>query len=205
MGKTSPIAAALSREPLGAAPATPQSIGPAHGIAHGAAAGQASRIDGNFPAGVYDQSLHGQLAPFVGGHQLPTGQTINVSMNAPSPHLSFGEWVKRGIVAGIGNLLAWPFRFVGGMLEEVGRTIIRLLGKVVLLLLVPTLLIVGYKMAQHVTKAPSVEEGAAQVVHNGRHAVNGALRGFNDQLPDENDGIPKSKRRRDGKDADAER
>jgi hypothetical protein len=189
MRKTSAIAAALGERNEGRGPAV--QAGPAaHGMPRRGPHGQAvpmapaDRIDGNFPAGVYDQSMT-QMAPFLGGHQLPTGQTINVSMNAANPHLSFKEWAARGVVSGLGKAAAWPFKLCAGIVEDIARAIVSLLGKLVLFVLLPTALILGYKMAMNVTKADSVEQGATQIMHHGRHAADGIVRGMTDELPPE--------------------
>lgn len=144
----------------------------------------AGDVSGIFPAGVYQQEMN-QMMPFAGQNVLPTGQSINVSMNAPSPHLSFKEWMQRGVVGGLGNAVAWPFRLVAKMVEEVFRVIINLFGKLILFVLLPTALIIGYKMAMKVTQADSVEEGAAQIMHHGRHAADGMVNGLTDELPPE--------------------
>ena len=188
MRKTSAIAAALGgKDQMG----TGRAPGPMGHAAPPAAKGAravpmhpAQRIDGDFPAGVYDQSMT-QVAPFLGGHQLPTGQTINVSMNAANPHLSFKEWMGRGIVAGIGHAAAWPFRLCAGIVEDIARSIVALLGKLVLFVLLPTALIMGYKLAMSMKEVGSVEDGAAQIVHHGRHAANGVAKGLTDDLPPE--------------------
>lgn len=189
MRKTSAIAAALGGQRDERGPAV--QAGPAqYGMPQHAAKGRATpmapgdRIDGNFPAGVYDQSMT-QMAPFMGGHQLPTGQTINVSMNAANPHLSFKEWAARGVVSGVGKAAAWPFKLFAGIIEDIARAIVGLIGKLVLFVLLPTALILGYKMAMNVTKADSVEQGATQIMHHGRHAADGVVRGLTDDLPAE--------------------
>ena len=143
-----------------------------------------SRIDANVPAGVHDQTMNA-VAPFVGGHMLPTGQQINVSMNAPSPHLPFREWVLRGVVAGAGNAAAWPFRMVAGLVDHAARTIINLLGKLVMFVLLPAALILGIQMARKMAHAGSVEAGAAEMMHDSRHAMHGAAKGVSDDLPAE--------------------
>jgi hypothetical protein len=141
-------------------------------------------VTGNFPAGVYQEEMN-QMMPFSGNHHLPTGQSINVSMNAPSPHLSFKEWMQRGIVGGLGNAAAWPFRLVAKMVEEVFRVIINLFGKLILFVLLPTALILGYKMAMKITQADTVEQGAVEIMHHGRHAADGMAKGLTDDLPPE--------------------
>ncbi len=200
MRKTSAIAAALG----GKDKAGPGIPGPAQygdnaqqvGRSRAVPMPPAHRIDGDFPAGVYDHSMS-QVAPFIGGHQLPTGQTINVSMNAANPHLSFKEWAGRGIVGAIGHAAAWPFRLCAGIVEDIARSIVALLGKLVLFVLLPTALIMGYKLAMSMQETSSVEDGAAQIVHHGRHAADGVVRGFTDELPPEKKSSDKKKDQRD--------
>lgn len=145
----------------------------------------AGDVSADLPAGVYQDQYSQAVTPFAGAHQLPTGQTINVSMNAPSPHLTFREWAARGLVAGVGSLLAWPFRLVGGVVEQAAHAVVAVLKWIMILLLLPTMLIVGAKMASDVTSAASVEEGVERIVHHGRHAVNGASKGASGELPPE--------------------
>lgn len=190
----SAIASALARK---ATTPSVTSDNPQPMVAHPAPMAPAGGIEGNFPAGVYNESVSQAMAPFMGGHQLPTGQTINVSMNAPSPHLSFKEWAGRGIVSAIGAGLRWPFRLITGIIEDIARMLVNLLGKLVLFVLLPTMLIIGLKMASQISNAPSVEAGAAQIVHHGRHAANGVVTGMTDELPPEEKVKPKDRKARE--------
>lgn len=142
-------------------------------------------IEGNFPPGIYKDSVSQAMAPFMGSNALPTGQTINVSMNAPSNNLTFKEWALRGVVGGLGNAAAWPFRFLAGLAEDIARMLANLVGKIVMILLIPTALIVGYQMAMKVSKTESIEQGASDIAHNGRHAAKGFWSGLTDDLPAE--------------------
>lgn len=152
------------------------------------------RIDASVPAGVHSDSMSQSLAPFLGATGLPTGQVINVSMNAPSPHLTFKEWMARGVVGGLGNFAAWPFRFVGAILHDIARAIIAIIKWALLLILLPTMLIMGVKMANQMQNSKSIEEGSAQMVHNGRHALNGIGKGATDDLPKEDAAPTKNSR-----------
>lgn len=157
------------------------------------ATGPASRIDANVPAGIHNDSLSQAMAPFMGGTQLPTGQMINISMNAPSPHLSFGEWVKRGILGALGNLLAWPLRFASSILHDMASAIIGILKWALIVILIPTMIMIGMKMSSQMQSAPSIEAGASQMMHNGRHALNGLGKGATDELPAEGVAKPTGK------------
>lgn len=162
------------------------------------------RIDGNFPAGVYQDGMSNPMAPFMGGHQMPNGQMINVSMNAPSQHLPFWQWAGRGALAATGNAVAWAPRLVGRLIEEVMKMFIGIFGKLLLVLLIPMMLVIGIKMAAVVQTYDSVEGGAAQVVHQGRHAINGLQKGLNDDLPPEKTAKDDAKKIKKKADRDAD-
>lgn len=151
-------------------------------------------VEGNFPPGQYENSIHNAVSPFAGQHMLPTGQSINVSMNAPNPNLSFREWVARGFVGAIGEAFAWPFQLVARIIEESAKSLVNLATKLVMFILLPTMLYMGYLLAMNMSQAGSVEEGAAQMVYHGRHAANGIATGFSGELP------PEKKKNEDTKD-----
>lgn len=167
--------------------------------------GPATRIDAALHGGVQSGSMTQAMAPFMGEHALPTGQVINVSMNAPSPHLGFKEWMARGVVGGIGHAAAWPFVLVAKTVEGIALGIVdifkSLIKWAIILVLAPTLILVGIRMMHQVEKAPTIEGGVQTVVHNGRHAVDGIGRGLTDELPAEKDvpkpeGDPNAKKKR---------
>lgn len=180
--KKSAIASALGQK---------ATMAPPLGVSHTPANAQVSHmarpgnIDGNFPAGVYSDSVSQAMTPFMGGNQMPNGQMINVTMNAPNPHLSFKEWAGRGIVSAIGAGARWPFRFVTGILEQIAHAIVGLLAKLALFILLPTMLVVGFALANKISHAGSVEAGVRQIMHDGRHAASGAAAGMTDDLPPE--------------------
>lgn len=147
--------------------------------------GVPQRIDADMPAGVHQESLVQAMSPFSSTHHLPGGQVINVAMNAPSHHLPFKEWMLRGVVGGLGQLAAWPFRLVGGLIESLGEALIGILKTLAIVVLLPVMLLVGYKLMQQVSKADSIEAGASQIMHDGRHAATGIGKGLTDELPDE--------------------
>lgn len=146
-------------------------------------------VEANLPPGVYNDSYSQAMAPFMGAHQLPGGQTISVTMNAPNPHLSFKEWAARGVVGGIGRFAAWPFKLVGGVIETAAQGIVTILLKllmwIAILILAPTLIYAGMLMMKDMQSATTVEEGVTRVMHHGRHAVEGARKGAADDLPPE--------------------
>lgn len=151
--------------------------------------GDATRIDATLNGGVQSGSMTQAMAPFMGDHALPTGQVINVSMNAPSPHLGFREWMARGVVGGIGHAAAWPFVLVAKTVEGVALGVVDIVKSLikwaVILVLAPTLVLMGIRMMHQVENAPTIEGGAQTIVHNGRHAVDGIGRGLSDKLPKE--------------------
>ena len=157
------------------------------------------RIDADVPAGVHQDSLTQAMVPFAGSHLVPTGQTINVSMNAPSPHLPFKEWVARGMVGGVGHFAAWPFRLVAMTLEgaalaivDIGKTVLKM---ILIAVLIPAMLVIGIRLASHVNDAPTIAAGTRGIVHDGRHAVDGLSDGATDELPAETPEKPSRRHR----------
>ncbi len=176
------LAAALAHD-KGAVSAEP--VGRAWPIAPTSDHEAPRKIEANIPGGVHENSISNPMMPFLGQNQLPTGQVINVSMNAPSPHLTFKEWMARGVVGGIGGALTWPFRFVGNVLEEIAKAIVGVLKWAIIVILLPALAIVGFKLAGQLTSSETIEDGAASLVYDGRHAVNGLAKGATTELPPE--------------------
>lgn len=109
---------------------------------------------------------------------IPTGQTINVNMNTPSPHLSFKEWMARGVVGGIGKVLAFPFKLVGTGMEAAVTGIVSIIKIAVIVVMIPTLIWLGLKLQASLSTSQSIEEGAAKVVVSGRRMVDGAGQGM---------------------------
>lgn len=152
-------------------------------------ASPASRIDAVLKGGVQQGGMAQAIEPFMGQNALPTGQIINVSMNAPNPNLEFKEWMARGVVGGIGKVAAWPFKLIGMTIESVALGIVDVLKTILkwalILVLAPLLIMAGIRMMNQVSDSATIEEGARTVVHDGRHAVNGLGKGFTDDLPPE--------------------
>lgn len=149
----------------------------------------ASRIDASLSGGVQHGAMAQAMQPFVGEHATPTGQIINVSMNAPSPHLEFKDWMARGVVGGVGKVAAWPFRLVGMTLESTALAIVDVFKSVIktalIVVLIPTLFLVGIRLMNKMSESATIEGGAASMMHDGRHAVNGLGKGISDELPPE--------------------
>jgi hypothetical protein len=147
-------------------------------------------IEGTFPPGVYDQTMvspyaQPHMVPYMMPQQATGGQSISVAMNAPSPHLTTKEWAGRGILGALGNLVAWLPRLAGRMIEEIMRMFVGVFGKLMLIALVPCMLMIGVNLAMVAATYSTVEGGAADIVHKGRHALNGIGKGLTDDLPPE--------------------
>lgn len=137
------------------------------------------------PAGVHSDSMSQMMAAMPNSMTTPMGQTINVVMNAPSPHLSFKEWMARGMVGGVGKVAAFPFRLVGVVMEGTANAVVTIVKMAIIIILVPTLLMLGIALHQRLSSNGSVEAGAADMMHQGRHAVSGMAKGLTDDLPPE--------------------
>ena len=105
------------------------------------------------------------------------GQTINMSFNTPSPHLTFKEWMARGVVGGIGQIFAFPFVFCGKMITAAGTAVVDIIKMAIVVILVPTLLWMGYMLYQKVSQSQSIEEGAAIIVSDAKKVGNGISNG----------------------------
>lgn len=112
-----------------------------------------------------------------------TGQVINMAFNTPSPHLTFKEWMARGVVGGIGKVLAFPFAFAGNMITAAGNAVIGLVKMAILIVLVPTLLWLGVMLYQKVSKAQSIEEGTAMIVTDAKKVGNGIGNSISSETP----------------------
>jgi hypothetical protein len=107
-----------------------------------------------------------------------SGQVINMAFNAPSPHLTFKEWMARGVVGGFGKVLAFPFTLAGSMLTSAGNAIVDLVKMAVLIILIPTLLWMGFMLYQKVSKSQSIEEGTAMIVTDAKRIGTGVSNGI---------------------------
>lgn len=149
----------------------------------------ATRVDAALNGGVQNGSMMQAMEPFLGQNTLPTGQVINVSMNAPNPNLEFKEWMARGVVGGIGKLAAWPFKLIGMTVESIALGIVDIFKTILkwalILVLAPLLIMAGIRMMDQVSESDTIEEGARTVIHDGRHAVNGIGKGLTEELPPE--------------------
>jgi glycerol-3-phosphate acyltransferase PlsY len=109
------------------------------------------------------------------------GQTINMSFNAPSPHLTFKEWMARGVVGGVGHVFAFPFVFSGKIITAAGTAAVELLKMAVLIILIPTLLWMGFMLFQKVSQSQSIEEGAAMIVTDAKKVGTGVSNGISSE------------------------
>lgn len=120
------------------------------------------------------QGMTEHMHPAVAG---ASGQVINMAFNAPSPHLTFKEWMARGVVGGIGHVAAFPFVFIGKMITSAGEAVIGLVKLAVLIVMIPTLLWLGIMLYQKVSKAQSIEEGTAMIVTDAKRVGTGISEG----------------------------
>lgn len=141
-----------------------------------------SNVHADVPPGVHQDTMHQAMAPFLGTHALPTGQTISVNMNAPNPNLTLKEWMVRGVVGGVGRVVSWPFRLVGLVFEGIAHGVIKVVTWAMIIILVPTMLMLGSRLEKHMEHQNSVRSGAAEIMHEGRQAAQGIRQGATDDM-----------------------
>lgn len=141
-----------------------------------------SNVHADVPPGVHQDTMHQAVAPFAGTHALPTGQTISVNMNAPNPNLTLKEWIVRGALGGVGRVFAWPFRLVGMVFEGIAHGVIKVVTWAMIIILVPTMLMLGGRLEKHMEQQKSIQSGAAEIMHDGRQAVHGLRAGATDNM-----------------------
>ena len=104
--------------------------------------------------------------------QIPGGQSINVVTNH-NIHLDRKEWMFRGIVGGIGNILAFPFRLIGNIITKIFEAIIGALKIALLIVMVPTLIWLGLELKEKLSEQESVEAGAQVLIEQAGEVANG--------------------------------
>lgn len=144
---------------------SPPAIGQQAGaMTHGGQTGQVVPMDETV-----SQTLAG-LTPM-------SGQNISVNVSAASPHLPMGEWIKRGILAALGNGLLFFPRLLGRLLEAVLMGVLGIAKTAAIILLIPTLIWAGYHLQQHLASSGSVREGAASATVQGGEVLKGIVDG----------------------------
>ncbi|MFZ3481724.1 hypothetical protein [Sphingomonas sp. 3-13AW] len=117
------------------------------------------------------------VAQALAGITPMTGQNISVNVSAPSPHLSFGEWAKRGVLSALGNGLLFVPRLLGRLLEAILMGLLGILKVAAIIVLIPTLIWAGYRLQQHVSTSTSVREAASSVTVQGGEVLKGVADG----------------------------
>lgn len=105
------------------------------------------------------------------------GQTINVVTNH-NIHLSFKEWILRGLVGSIGQALAFPFRLIGDAVTGLVMGAIGIIKVALMAIILPTMFWVGWLLLDKMREAESVEEGTAIMVNEAGNAVKGVSKGL---------------------------
>lgn len=90
----------------------------------------------------------------------PYANMIAVSNNGVSPHLPFREWMLRGVVGGIGKLLAWPFQLVRDIISAIAIGVIGVVKVVLMIVLVPSAILIGLQIAATQSKEASIGDNA---------------------------------------------
>lgn len=103
---------------------------------------------------------------------LPNGQNINVITNH-NIHLERNEWLFRGVVGGIGKVLAFPFRLLEKMITSIFEAIFGMLKTAIIILLVPTLIWAGIILQQKMSQQENIEDGTQLLVDQASEVVSG--------------------------------
>lgn len=99
-------------------------------------------------------------------------QNINVTTNQ-NIHLERKEWIFRGIIGGIGNVLAFPFRLIADVITGIAMSILGLIKMAAIVVLFPTLIWAGFQLMQIVSEQDSIEGGAKVIAENAGEAAKG--------------------------------
>lgn len=121
------------------------------------------------PAGRYE----GEMAVPAGNSPVEGGQTIGVNVNT-NTQLSTKDWLIRSVLGAIGKALAFPFRLLAAIVETIFEAIIGILKIAAIVILVPTLIWLGFLLKDMLSEAESVEEGAGIFIEAGKSAATGA-------------------------------
>lgn len=116
-----------------------------------------------------------QAGNTIPGHFGPGN--INVVTNH-NLHLPFKDWMARGVVGGVGSVLAFPFKLVGDIISALANGILSLVKMAVMVVLFPTLLWMGYQLQQSMQEEESVEDGTAAIVDHAEDVVSGIGKGI---------------------------
>lgn len=126
----------------------------------------------------------GSLATPGTAAQLVNGQTINVVTNH-NLHLSFREWMLRGVVGAVGTSLAFPFRLIESAATGIVQALIGIAKLAAIIILVPTLIWLGVQLHQQMVTKDSVEEGAAYLTQKTGEFATGVARGVSSEEGDQ--------------------
>lgn len=111
------------------------------------------------------------------------GYNQMISIGQASPHLPFRDWLARGVVSALGNLLAWPFRMMGEIAQSIAMAMIGILKVILMLVLIPSAIIIGLKIAAAQQEEDSIRGSAAAAVESVTEAGEGAYYGREDPEP----------------------
>lgn len=106
-----------------------------------------------------------------------SGQNISVNVAAASPHLPFGEWVKRGVLSALGNGLMFFPRLLGRLIEALLMGVLGIFKAAIIIVLIPTLIWAGYLLQQKLSHAASVREAATSATVQGGEVLKGIADG----------------------------
>ena len=105
------------------------------------------------------------------------GYNQMIAIGQASPHLPFRDWLARGVVSAIGRMLAWPFKLVGDILHSIAMAVVGIVKMIFIIVLIPSMLILGLKIAAMQQEEESVRGSAAAAAEGVMEAGKGAING----------------------------
>lgn len=91
----------------------------------------------------------------------PYANMIAVSNNGVSPHLPFRDWMLRGVVGGVGKMLAWPFQLVRDIINGIAFAILGIAKVLLMIILIPSAIILGLQIAASQSSEADIQTNAA--------------------------------------------
>lgn len=107
---------------------------------------------------------------------------VNVSVTNAGQH--YRPWREELLISGwktTGNFLAWPVRFVKGIIEAIANSIVGLFGFILKILIVPTVLFLGISLYQ-TSKEKTAAETAQVVGKESVGVIGGLVKGIWDGI-----------------------
>lgn len=117
------------------------------------------------------------ITGYMPGTPAQPGYNQMIAIGNASPHLPFKDWMARGVVSGLGRLVAWPFKLIGDIVQAIAMAIIGILKMILIIILIPSAIIIGLKIAAMQQEEDTIRGSAAAAVEGVVEAGDGAYNG----------------------------